>query len=323
MRTLWLRAFGWISRGGKVVGLHRLPALARMHSFLFGFVRTSNLVQVDGIDLRVDARDRVIGKKIALYGNYEECERHVLLSLAEPGTVVVDVGANVGLHTLPLARKLNGGGMVIAFEPDPDNCEILRRNVALNGFGGVEVHNVALWSDAGEALLYQSEVNRGGLSLSEANVESSGALEPVAIRKIPGDAVLGDLKDQISLIKMDVEGGEYFVLQGLEQTLARNPRAHIVLEFWPRYVRSFDLEPVEVLNWLERRGFTLGVIDDATGSIQESNATSITQLADKSSNALNVVATPQVGSAKLLNDLLRDPVVAEASLASLSVAHRH
>jgi FkbM family methyltransferase len=229
---------------------------------MFGSLSRVTQIQLNGYLLNLDPRDRVITKKLALYGEYEEYIRELLLSFATPGTVVVDVGANVGLHTVPLADRLGRGGRVIAFEPDPDNYRILLSNIEANGLTNVTPYKLALSAVAGTALLFQSQENRGGLSLSRNNVDEGHASgESVSIEAKTGDSILLDLKTSISLIKMDVEGAEPLVFEGMKETLDRNRSARILFEFWPRYVSSFHIDPLDFLVGLEQDGFNLHLID--------------------------------------------------------------
>ena len=111
--------------------LHRSRLLIRIQDWLFGALVPSRTV-------KLDARDRLIAKKLALYGEYEPFLLETLVSLADPGSVAVDIGANVGLHTLSIARRVGTEGKVLAFEPDPDNFRILERNLAANNVANVE-----------------------------------------------------------------------------------------------------------------------------------------------------------------------------------------
>jgi len=239
----------------------------------------------------VDQRDRIIGKKLALYGQYEDSFQELLLSLAIPGTVVVDVGANIGLHTIPLARRVGSDGQVIAFEPDPDNYRLLGRNIEVNGIKNVVAYQKGLSSESGSALLYQSLENRGGLSLCPENVATSThQVDHVAVEIVVADDVLGNLERPISVVKIDVEGAEPLVLQGMKKILRRNPGINLLFEFWPRFIRSFNINPYEFLKQLEDDGFSLVVIDSTEVNRKTIQIEEIIAQGDASENALNVHA---------------------------------
>src|SRR6266702_4368271 len=77
------------------------------------------------------------------FGGYEQHFAELFSCLVSPGDRCVDVGANIGVHTVRLAKLAGTGGSVIAIEPDPDVAERARRNIALNGLGNTRVLDAA------------------------------------------------------------------------------------------------------------------------------------------------------------------------------------
>ena len=157
-------------------------------------------------------RDVWIGGALATYGEYSEAECRALCEIIPPGSVVVEVGANVGALTVPMARK---AGMVIAFEPQRVVFQQLCANLALN-----EIVNVmALWAAAsdrkGVVLVPSMEIdadqNNGGQT---AFGHEEG--DPVQVLTIDSLAL-----ESVQLIKADVEGHEREVILGAENTIAR------------------------------------------------------------------------------------------------------
>src|SRR5262245_39628647 len=82
----------------------------RLHDRLFQLLRVPDVVKLKDFVIHVDPRDRLIAKKLALYGEYEPFEAELLRKLAVPGSVAVDIGANIGWHTLILSRAVGAGG---------------------------------------------------------------------------------------------------------------------------------------------------------------------------------------------------------------------
>jgi tRNA G37 N-methylase Trm5 len=126
-----LRVLGAVSRVLRRTPLQRLHWLGKLNERLFGHVADSHIVEIEGFSIELDRRDVNIARRIILYGDFEGYHRQLLLEHARPGSTVLDIGANVGLHTLPLSRRVDGG-QVVAFEPDPANFALLERNLERN-----------------------------------------------------------------------------------------------------------------------------------------------------------------------------------------------
>jgi FkbM family methyltransferase len=152
--------------------------------------------------------DDYIGRALSLYGEREEEEVSFLLSLVKDGDTVVDVGANIGMLTVPLAKKAR----VLAFEPQPKMFELLKENVEQNGTTA-EIFQLGLGEVFGKAGLppldYDREDNFGGVALVPGNDVKIATLDSFNLEKC-------------HLIKIDVEGMEADVLRGAKQTIERH-----------------------------------------------------------------------------------------------------
>ncbi len=159
-------------------------------------------------------QDMYVGRSFTEYGEYSEGEVEVFRQILQPGDVALDVGANLGAHTLPMAQLVGPTGAVHAFEPQRILVQILCANVALNELANVRALPFALGRAPGgtkvPALDYRGANNFGGISLGGAHGEDV----PVITLDQLGLA-------RIKLIKVDVEGMEIDVLAGGKATLAR------------------------------------------------------------------------------------------------------
>ena len=162
-----------------------------------------------------NANDIYIGKSLELYGEY--CEDEILLfeQFLKPGMVVLDVGANIGCHTVYFSKKVGKAGAVVAFEPQRIVFQTLCGNVALNSLVNVVCKPAAAGDAPGTIFVppldFTKENNFGGLGLGGF---SSG--EPVEVITI--DSLQLPL---CHFMKIDVEGMERTVLAGAKQTIAR------------------------------------------------------------------------------------------------------
>jgi len=206
----------------------------------------------EGIFMELDLTDRLqVG--IHYLGEHESKESDFILSSLPPGGVFVDVGANIGWHTLKAARHLGDGGKIYAFEPSPPNVVRLRRNLELNGITNVVVEEVAL-SDKEETVQMASSRTRSGNATMADREAPTQSFEVTCIR-------LDDYARKHSLrgmdvVKIDVEGAELLVLRGMNGIL-RGPHPPVLLcEVNPIMLRLMGTSPEVLVRYLEELGYT-------------------------------------------------------------------
>jgi len=162
-----------------------------------------------------NTNDQYIGAMLDQYGEFSEGENDVFRQTLKPGMTAVEAGANVGAHTLALARQVGPTGRVLAFEPQRSVFQMLCANLALNALEQVEPHWAAAGSTDGTITVPRLDStqpqNFGGLTLG---------------RNKAGDSVRLVRLDSLGLaachlIKMDVEGMELDVLLGATDTIRR------------------------------------------------------------------------------------------------------
>jgi len=132
--------------------------------------------------------------------------------------VFVDVGANMGKHTVVLSKQLNKNGKVIAIEPEPNNFKILEKNIKLNKLKNVIPLNLACYDSNGFLDLY---LDAEGAGTGHSLAEKVGPKISVKIRTL--DNILKELKiKKVDIIKIDVEGAEPNVLKGATKILKKD-----------------------------------------------------------------------------------------------------
>lgn len=227
------RWFGLSPRGNEVVNVHG-------NKMLFGAASECY------VDMVNDAYEPVITRLF---------ER-----LIKPGMVVVDIGAHIGYFTLMAARKVGPTGRVYAFEPGPENYEILVKNIALN-----ECHNVTavpkavcdtegttsfyIHMDTVAHSLYPTTLGRGK---STIYVETTSLDRFFEREGWP----------LVNLIKMDIEGAEAAALAGMKKIIERNETVYLFLEFVPQIQRNVGTDPRELLERLREMDFKIQVIHE-------------------------------------------------------------
>jgi FkbM family methyltransferase len=178
--------------------------------------------------LYADSLDRWIAATAWRLGWLEGGERALIRRDVRPGMVAIDVGANLGCHTLTLARAVGPGGRVHALEPDPRNFRMLERAVTAAGLAQVRLHRAAATATPGEAILHLGGANRGDHRLGAGG----GRRATVRVAGVVLDDLLAG-EARVDFVKIDVQGAEVGVLRGLARTLARSPGVRVLCELSP------------------------------------------------------------------------------------------
>jgi len=133
-----------------------------------------------------------------------------------PGMKVLDVGANVGIYTLMMARLVGQSGKVIAVEADPETCQLLRKNVEENLLRWVDVVSGAAYDTCGRV-----KIGRAAASSWYSGLYYQNPAEWIEVSAFTVDSLLDSLGvDRVDVVKIDVEGAEGGVLRGMRKLLA-------------------------------------------------------------------------------------------------------
>lgn len=170
--------------------------------------------------------------------------------------IILDCGSHIGLSVAWFKRRFPRA-RITAFEPDPQNFELLQANVAANGFGGVELLNVALAAERGTARFYGQFKAESPMASSHSLKEDWGTQRTkswIVVQTVPlADYITGP----VDYLKLDIEGMETEVLRSIE------PRLHLVralgLEFHGTGSTA-ESDEAEILRLLEHSGFEVTIV---------------------------------------------------------------
>lgn len=258
MTHLGRRLTNGMARGLRAIKRRLLPHVAaRDHAFARAYLRwvyrAGRLDVVDGVNghrMYLDDRDSL---RLSVNRECEPAETALFRREVKPGDVVLDLGANIGYFTLLFAQRVGPSGAVVAFEPDPDNFALLKRNLAANGYRNVRAERRAVWDATGPLRLFRSEENRG----DHRSYESPEARPAITIDAVSIDAFLGQDLPRVDFVKMDIQGAEHHALRGMRALLARSPRVTLLTEVWPRGLRLAGGSAEEYVASLRELGFAL------------------------------------------------------------------
>lgn len=211
------------------------------------WIRTQDVVISHGVGtgLRFNAAGANPGYAL---GTTEPAVQDALQRLVKPGAVAYDIGANVGFFTVLLGRLVGPTGAVAAFEPLPDTATALRHNAALNGFGHVTVFAHAVGRAPGTVKLALREESTWA---KLADATTTGPTLDVTMVAVDDLVEAGTIRPP-SLVKIDVEGAELEVIEGMRRTL---------LQYRPVVLCEMHGKNVAYAALMEELGYTVSALE--------------------------------------------------------------
>jgi FkbM family methyltransferase len=212
-----------------------------------------------GLRWQLDLREG-IDFSIWLLGSFEPGTVRCYERIVRKGQIVLDIGANIGAHTLPLARLVGSAGRVVAFEPTRFAYEKLCRNIKLNREVANQIHSIQAMlvgqsGDPAESRIYSSWPLVAAEDLHTGH--RGRRMDTTGCRAITLDEIVADLMlQQVDFIKLDVDGHELEVLRGGRQTFTRF-RPVVLLELAPYVFNDCPDEFDSMLRLLWSWGYTL------------------------------------------------------------------
>ena len=219
---------------------------------------TGDYVLVDGSKMYLDPTDAL---ELRTNKIFEKFETELVKKEVKDGDIVLDIGANIGYYSLVFSQIVGTNGRVFAFEPDPNNFALLKKNIEINNLKNVTLIQKAV-SDVSKPLsLYLCDYNHAQHRI----YPSPRCNETITVESTTIDEHFSgtEFYNRINFVKMDVEGAEYDVLEGMKKTLKSNPNLKILCEFSPKQIREHGLKPEDILDQLLRYGFKIYPITTA------------------------------------------------------------
>ena len=159
-------------------------------------------------------------------GEYERFELDMFEELIRPGQTVIDVGANIGVHSILASKNVGTKGQVYSFEPVKDNIESLKNNLKLNKANNVIVTEALVGSKSAKKEKIYIQPNSVG---THSVLSPSDKFEEMPIVSLDDFVKTTSVKN-VDLIKIDVEGYEGFVLEGARKLL-KQQKPILFMEF--------------------------------------------------------------------------------------------
>lgn len=266
-------------------GIGRNKVVEIMFNYLKSSLKEESVKIGDHI-MYLDKQDSLC---LSINDIYEKFETDLVKHEIKKGDVVIDIGANIGYYTLIFAKLVGDTGKVFAFEPDPTNFELLRKNIEANGYKNVILEQKALFNKEGKVSLALSKSNTAGHHI---NSEQQDPKNSIQVDAIIADNYFKNFEHTINFIKMDVEGAESMVLGGMTNLLKNNTALKMMVEYNPYAIKNMGLKPISYLELLVQNGFRMMDINNKNMKIENTNVQSlVTKYNDEYTNLLCIKST--------------------------------
>ena len=189
----------------------------------------------------INTNDQFIGRSIEVYGAWAQDDIDLIKSLVElllsnkDKVILYDVGANIGTHTVALAKAFGHKIAVRSFEAQRQVYYVLCGNVAINGLDNVHVHHAAVSDQSGQLMQidlpdYTLPNNFGGLELIKAERSDNQYMTKTRSESVT-TVTIDQFDETIDFLKMDIEGMEHIALKGAKKTIQAH-RPICFVEMW-------------------------------------------------------------------------------------------
>ena len=238
-------------------------------------------VEIEGEKMYLDEVDALC---LSINGIHEKMLTNLIKKEIHSGDVVLDIGAHIGYYTLQFANLVGPTGKVYAFEPEPKNFELLKKNVQINKHDNVVLIQKIVSDKDGIVEFFISKFDSIGNKLFKSNGEHETKEYAIKIESTTLDEYFKDSKEKIDFIKMDIQGGEGKAILGMKNLLKENKNLKIVQEWWPDGLKQNHTNPEDHLKFLRHIGYKFYEIDSSIK--KDILPTTIEQLLEKYPNSL-------------------------------------
>lgn len=185
------------------------------------------------------------------FNNYEEKELNVIMKMLPNKGTFIDIGANIGWHSLIIAKK-NKQIKVYSFEPIKKTYKFLKENIKLNSIKNISTYNFGFFNKDKKISFYTYKEGTGNSSIKNLSNRKSVIRQTANVKIF--DEFINKNKIKVDFIKCDVEGAEFFVFLGAKKILSKN-KPIVFCEMLRKWSRKFNYHPNEIILFYNNLGY--------------------------------------------------------------------
>ena len=218
--------------------------------------------------------------RLSIYGIHGTHDFKIIKNNVKDGDNVIDLGANIGYFTLILAKLVGPTGKVFAFEPDPRNLALLKKNVEYNNYKNVIIVPKAVSNVNDKCTLYTGQKTFGQNKIYKPKNTKIQKFIPIDSETVRFDDFFktNGLLDKISFIKMDVEGAEFLALSGMKEILKLNKNIKIFTEAEISYLEDAGSSYDQFIDLLTENDFTFSLADNRSETLTKVNKSQLEKI---------------------------------------------
>jgi FkbM family methyltransferase len=220
------------------------------------------IISINGYKMHLDPLDSLY---LGHLGYVDSSMTNLIKKIVKKKETIVDIGANIGYYTLLFSSLVGPSGTVYAFEPEPTNFLILKKNATLNHYSNIVLSDSVVSNSEGSAKLFRSKATANNHRIAEDMHEQR---QWIHVKKTSLDKYFLNRNTKINLVKIDAEGSEEKILDGMSELIKRNNHLTLIIEFHPFELLKAHSRPEILLKKICYFGFKIYNIDEYDGIIK-------------------------------------------------------
>lgn len=260
---------------GKITKQEYIRKMHKNHMRLFEymqFIKNTDITKIEisdnrliftsrkyGVKMFIDTKDsRTTPIEILNFGAFEKNDFPMLLKLVDKGSIVFDIGANIGWVSISIAKAVKDYS-IFAFEPIKTTFQRLNNNIKINKIKNIKTFNFGFSNEEKEQMFYFNPNDSGSASLANITLNENVQEIKGSLRKL--DFFVKESKIRVDFIKCDVEGAEILIFKGGLDTIKIN-KPIIFVEMLRKWTAKFSYHPNDTIALLKRLGYNCYITQD-------------------------------------------------------------